>query len=93
MPWKATCHMDERLQFIARVLAGEDEMTVLCREYGVSRKTGYKWLGRYISEGGAGLAERSHAPVQHARRMMWPWCKRCWDCASAGRTGGQRSCG
>ena len=46
MPWKATCYMDERMQFIARVLAGEDEMTVLCREYGVSRKTGYKWLGR-----------------------------------------------
>ena len=65
MPWKATCHMDERMQFIARVLAGEDEMTVLCREYGVSRKTGYKWLGRYISEGAAGLAERSHAPLQH----------------------------
>ena len=54
MPRKATCHMDERMQFIARVLTGEDEMTVLCREYGVSRKTGYKWLGRYISEGGAG---------------------------------------
>ena len=61
MPWKATCHMDERMQFIARVLAGDDEMTGLCREYGVSRKTGYKWLGRYISEGVAGLAERSRA--------------------------------
>jgi putative transposase len=67
MPWKATCHMDERMQFIARVLAGEDEMTVLCREYGVSRKTGYKWLGRYISDGVAGLAERSHAPLQHGQ--------------------------
>ena len=67
MPWKETCHMDERIQFIARVLAGEDEMTALCREYGVSRKTGYKWLGRYISEGAAGLAERSHAPLQHGQ--------------------------
>src|SRR5215469_7416961 len=67
MPWRATCQMDERIQFIARVLAGEDEMTVLCREYGVSRKTGYKWLGRYISEGAAGLAERSHAPLQHGQ--------------------------
>ena len=67
MPWKATCHMDERVQFIARVLAGEDEMTALCREYGVSRKTGYKWLGRYITEGAAGLAERSHAPLQHGQ--------------------------
>ena len=32
MPWKETCQMDERMQFIARVLAGEDEMTVLYRE-------------------------------------------------------------
>jgi putative transposase len=67
MPWKATCQMDERMQFIARVLAGEDEMTALCREYGVSRKTGYKWLGRYIADGAAGLAERSHAPLQHGQ--------------------------
>jgi len=73
LPAGGTCRcrgkrpMDERMQFIARVLAGEDEMTVLCREYGVSRKTGYKWLGRYISEGAAGLAERSHAPVQHGQ--------------------------
>ena len=67
MPRKATCHMDERMQFIARVLTGEDEMTVLCREYGVSRKTGYKWLGWYISEGAAGLAARSHAPFQHGQ--------------------------
>ena len=39
MPWKETCQMDERMQFIARVLAGEDEMTVLYREYGINRKT------------------------------------------------------
>jgi transposase InsO family protein len=67
MPWKETCHMDQKMQFIVRVLAGEDEMTALCREYGVSRKTGYKWLGRYISEGAAGLAECSHAPLQHGQ--------------------------
>ena len=59
--------MDERMQFIARVLAGEDEMTALCREYGISRKTGYKWLARYRCEGAAGLAERSHAPLQHGQ--------------------------
>src|SRR6516162_1175579 len=67
MPWKETCRMDQRTQFIARVLAGEDEMTVLCREYGISRKTGYKWLGRYLSEGAAGLRERSHAPLRHGQ--------------------------
>jgi putative transposase len=67
MPWRETCQMDERTQFIARVLAGEDEMTGLCREYGISRKTGYKWLGRYRCEGAAGLVERSHAPLRHGQ--------------------------
>ena len=59
--------MDERTQFIARVLADEDAMTALCREYGISRKTGYKWLGRYRREGAAGLRDRSHAPLRHGR--------------------------
>ena len=67
MPWKETCRMDERTQFIARVLAGEEAMTALCREYGISRKTGYKWLGRYRGEGAAGLRERSHAPLRHGQ--------------------------
>src|SRR6516165_4127663 len=67
MPWKETCQMDERTQFIARVLADEDAMTALCREYGISRKTGYKCLGRYRREGAAGLRDRSHAPLRHGR--------------------------
>ena len=67
MPWKETCQMDERTQFIARVLADEDAMTALCREYGISRKTGYKWLGRYRREGAAGLRDRSHAPLRHGQ--------------------------
>ncbi len=67
MPWKETCQMDQRTLFIARVLLGGDEMTALCRDYGISRKTGYKWLGRYRSDGAAGLRERSHAPVRHGQ--------------------------
>jgi transposase InsO family protein len=42
-------------------------MTELCERYEVSRKTGYKWLERYGSEGAAGLMERSHAPHVHGR--------------------------
>ena len=42
-------------------------MTTVCREYGVSRKTGYKWLGRYCRDGAAGLMERSHAPLRHGQ--------------------------
>src|SRR2546425_8460623 len=52
MPWKECSVMDERLQFVARRLAGE-EMADLCREFGISRKTGYKIFGRYQECGGA----------------------------------------
>ena len=54
--------MDERTQFIAACLVDEDTMSVLCRRFGISRKTGYKWRARYETAGPAGLAERSHAP-------------------------------
>jgi transposase InsO family protein len=59
--------MDERVQFIADHRSGMWTMTELCERYEVSRKTGYKWLDRYGSEGPAGLMDRSHAPRVHGR--------------------------
>ena len=50
MPWKETSIMDERLRFVARLLEGE-EMSFLCREFGISRKTGYKIYERYKENG------------------------------------------
>ena len=44
MPWKECSVMDERLWFVGRLLDGE-AMTDVCREFGISRKTGYKILG------------------------------------------------
>ena len=46
MPWKECSVMDERVKFVARRLAGE-AMADLCREFGISRKTGYKIFDRY----------------------------------------------
>jgi len=46
MPWKECRTMDERLRFIARLLEGE-KMAPLCREFGISRVTGYKIFNRY----------------------------------------------
>src|SRR5262249_55723599 len=46
MPWKASSVMEERLRFVARLLDG-DAMTDVCREFGISRKTGYKIFDRY----------------------------------------------
>jgi transposase len=54
--------MDERLQFVARRLAGE-AMAELCREFGISRKTGYKIFDRYKECGVQGLTDRSRRPI------------------------------
>jgi len=62
MPWSETSPMDQRTQFIADFLRERLSMTELCDLYGVSRKTGYKWLDRYLRHGPAGLEERSRRP-------------------------------
>jgi len=67
MPWLESCAMDQRVRFIGECLSGELSKTELCEAYGISRRTGYKWLGRYEAEGAAGLADRSHAPLIHGR--------------------------
>jgi transposase InsO family protein len=53
--------MDERMQFIAAWLRHEESLSVLCRRFEISRKTGYKLLARYEAEGAGGLQARSHA--------------------------------
>jgi putative transposase len=63
--WKASCIMDERVKFIAECMSGEFGMAEVCRRHGVSRETGYKWLGRYRESGPEGLKDRSRAPHSH----------------------------
>ncbi len=60
--------MDERLQFVARRLAGEP-MADLCREFGISRKTGYKIFERYQECGVQGLTDRSRRPHHYAHKL------------------------
>lgn len=69
MPWKETCPMDQRLQFIGLYLSHEYSMAALCRQFGISRKTGYKLVERYIQEGVSGLPDRSRAPDYHPNRV------------------------
>ena len=57
--------MDERLQFVARRPAGE-AMAELCREFGISRKTGYKIFDRYQECGIQGLTDGSRRPYRYA---------------------------
>jgi putative transposase len=60
--------MDERLRFVARLLEGE-RMSELCREFDISRKTGYKIFTRYKDCGLEGLTDRSRRPYRQANRL------------------------
>lgn len=65
MPWKETCVMNQRLQFISDWLSGAYTVTGLCDYYEISRPTAYKWLRRYEAIGLDGLKEQSRRPHQH----------------------------
>ena len=60
--------MDERLRFVARLLDGE-AMSDVCREFGISRKTGYKIFARYKDQGVEALCDRSRRPVRYANQL------------------------
>jgi putative transposase len=69
MAWKETCPMDERTKFMASWLEGAESKSALCRRFGISRKTGYKWSGRYAADPESGLADRSHVPRRLAHKL------------------------
>jgi hypothetical protein len=68
MPWKECNRMDERLRFVARLPDGE-KMAVLCRESGISRKTGYKLYHRYKDYGLRGLEDRARSPYRYPNKL------------------------
>jgi len=68
MPWKECRPMDERLRFIARLLEGEN-MSRVCREFGISRVTGYKIFNRYKDCGLDALCDRSRRPYRQANKL------------------------
>src|SRR5260370_26751996 len=68
MPWKESSVMDERPRFVARLLDGE-QMSRLCREFGISRKTGYNIFERYKDHGLEALTDRSRRPVRYANQL------------------------
>ena len=66
MPWMESTVMEERLRFVAGRLEGE-LMTALCREFGISRKTGHKLFARYKDHGLEALADRPRRPGRVAK--------------------------
>lgn len=69
MPWRSESVMDQRVEFVLRAKEGEESLAALCRDYGISRPTGYLWLQRYQRmRSVSGLAEHSRRPWHSPRR-------------------------
>jgi len=62
MPWQETDVMDQRTEFVLRAIRGGERFGEICREFGISRKTGYKWKERFLAEGLSGLGDASRRP-------------------------------
>jgi putative transposase len=77
MGWMETCAVDERMRFVMAVESQEEPFAVVCRHFGVSRKTGYKWLARYETDGVSGLLDRSRAPHDHPQAIAAAIRERC----------------
>lgn len=68
MPWQEVNTVDLRQEFVQLARQGNRNLSVLCRRYKISRKTGYKWLQRYEQDGDEGLHDRSRRPLHQPQR-------------------------
>jgi transposase len=68
MPWSVLPMSEIRLAFVHQVVTLKRPVAEACRRFGVSRKTGYKWLNRYKEAPAEVLADRSRRPMQSPDR-------------------------
>ena len=73
LPWRQASSESERLGLIERYALGEESVAELSRQFGISRKTAYKMIGRHKAEGEAGLLDRSRAPHHHPNATPRSW--------------------
>jgi len=78
MPWKEVTAVNERMEFVARLKAGE-RMSDLCREFGISRKTGYKFEQRYEEHGPKGLYDFRDGRDGSRARYRREFKRRFWS--------------
>ena len=62
MAWKNESSMEQKERFAMLATSDRYTITELCEDFGISRKTGHKWLSRYAVLGKAGLVDQSRAP-------------------------------
>src|SRR4051812_38754348 len=73
MPWKVHSLLEARQRFVNAVIGSADSVAQLCRIHKISRKTGFKWLRRFRTEGGMGLSNRSRRPKHSPTRTPTRW--------------------
>jgi transposase InsO family protein len=69
MPWKETDKMEQKKEFVLKSLDKRFNFTQLCREYGITTKTGYKWRERFLQRGYEGLLETSRKPKNNRNKI------------------------
>lgn len=69
MPWRTTDLVTTREEFVELALSGRHHVAALCNAFGISERTGHKWLNRFKEEGRPGLSDRSHAPHETPHRI------------------------
>jgi transposase-like protein len=72
MPWKESCILDQRLQFLSSYQKEEMLVADLCRAHGISRPTAYRWINRYNETGPEGLVDRSSRPHTCSHATLEP---------------------
>ncbi len=73
MPWKIQSLIKVRQRLVEAVLARSQSLRKLCRRFGISRKTAYKWLGRFRRHGLAGLGDQPRRPRHSPNRLSGRW--------------------
>ena len=74
MPWKDVSAVEQRLEFVLRAIQHETSMTELCRNFGISRQTGYELLAHFKADGLDGLQPHSRAPRTHPNALAQAVC-------------------
>lgn len=90
MPWKTVNKVERKLDLVCQMQRGGSTVTELCRRFQISRKTAYKWLGRYRLHRLQGLHDRSRKPHRVPGRTNLRWLERLRDLRLKRRTWGAR---
>ena len=76
MPWKTKCSKEQRWDFVRQWLHNKNGLAKLCRDWGISRKTAYKWIGRFEEHGRWGLGDHARVAQRVHNRPPKYWLKR-----------------